>query len=229
MTDAVQGSAPPQGGAAESPTAGPQQGRDGLGPEELARIERTWLSPPGFFGWFTLVNHTSIGKRFIITSLVFFLLSGLLALLMRLQLAQPLNDVLGPEAYNQVMTVHGTAMMFLFAIPAMEGAAIYLAPLMVGARDMAFPRLNAFGYYVYLIGGSLFFLSLPLGLAPDAGWFNYVPLSSKEYAEGYGIDVWTTMITFIEVSALTAAVELIVTILKLRAPGMSLNRMPIFV
>ena len=127
------------------------------------------------------------------------------------------------------MTVHGTAMMFLFAIPAMEGVAIYLAPLMIGARDMAFPRLNAFGYYVYLIGGTTFFASLFLGLAPDAGWFNYVPLSGPEYSPGYGIDVWTTMITFIEVSALTAAVELIVTIFKLRAPGMSLNRMPIFV
>ncbi|TFL18363.1 cytochrome c oxidase subunit I [Jannaschia formosa] len=204
-------------------------GRDGLGEAELAELERTWQSPPGFLAWFTHVNHTNIGRRFIITSLVFFALAGLLALAMRLQLAQPLNDVLGPEAYNQVMTVHGTAMMFLFAIPAMEGAAIYLAPLMVGARDMAFPRLNAFGYYVYLIGGTVFFLSLPFGLAPDAGWFNYVPLSSKEFSAGYGIDVWTTMITFIEVSALTAAVELIVTILKLRAPGMSLDRMPIFV
>lgn len=195
----------------------------------LEELERTWLSPPGFRGWFTHVNHTSIGRRFLITSLVFFLLAGLLGLLMRLQLASPLNDILSPDAYNQIMTVHGTAMMFLFAIPAMEGIAIYLVPLMVGARDMAFPRLNAFGYYVYLIGGITFFASLPLGMAPDAGWFNYVPLSGKEFAEGYGIDIWTTMITFIEVSALTAAVELIVTILKLRAPGMSLNRMPIFV
>ncbi|MBS1303317.1 cytochrome c oxidase subunit I [Loktanella sp. SALINAS62] len=195
----------------------------------LAELEKTWQSPRGFIGWFTHVNHTSIGKRFLITAMVFFLLSGLLALAMRLQLLSPLNDVLDAQTYNQVMTVHGTAMMFLFAIPAMEGIAIYLAPLMVGARDMAFPRLNAFGYYVYLIGGTVFFLSLPFGLAPDAGWFNYVPLSGPEHSAGYGIDVWTTMITFIEVSALTAAVELIVTILKLRVPGMSLNRMPIFV
>ncbi|SFH26883.1 cytochrome c oxidase subunit 1 [Palleronia marisminoris] len=198
-------------------------------PEHLAEIERTWLSPPGFFGWFTHVNHTSIGLRFLVTSLVFFMLAGLLGVAMRLQLLTPLNDFLSPETYNQVMTVHGTAMMFLFAIPAMEGVGIYLAPLMVGARDMAFPRLNAFGYYVYLIGGTTFFASLFLGLAPDAGWFNYVPLSNRDYSEGYGIDVWTTMITFIEVSALTAAVELMVTIFKLRAPGMSLNRMPIFV
>ena len=202
---------------------------DAEGRARLAEIERTWASPKGFFGWFTHVNHTNIGRRFIITSFVFFLLAGLLGLAMRLQLLTPLNDLLTPEQYNQVMTVHGTAMMFLFAIPAMEGIAIYIAPLMVGARDMAFPRLNAFGYYVYLIGGTAFFLSLAFGMAPNAGWFNYVPLSNKEFAPGYGVDIWTTMITFIEVSALTAAIELIVTIFKLRAPGMSLNRMPIFV
>lgn len=203
--------------------------RDDEARERLVRIERTWASPKGFWGWFMPVNHTTIGRRFIVTSFVFFLLAGLLGLAMRLQLLVPLNDLLTPEQYNQFMTVHGTAMMFLFAIPAMEGIAIYIAPLMIGARDMAFPRLNAFGYYVYLIGGTAFFLSLLFGMAPNAGWFNYVPLSNKEFAPGYGVDIWTTMITFIEVSALTAAVELIVTIFKLRAPGMSLNRMPIFV
>lgn len=196
---------------------------------ELDRLEKTWLSPPGFFGWWTHVNHTSIGLRFIVTSFIFFLLSGLLALAMRMQLATPLNNLLDPETYYQVMTVHGTAMMFLFAIPAVEGIAIYLVPLMIGARDMAFPRLNAFGYYVYLIGGVVFFGSLFFGVAPDAGWFNYVPLAGTAFSEGYGIDIWTAMITFIEVSALTAAVELAVTILKLRAPGMSIDRMPIFV
>ena len=200
-----------------------------VGSEAFERIERTWQSPGGFRGWFTQVNHTAVGLRFIVTAFVFFMLSGLLALAMRLQLAMPLNELLSPESYNQVMTVHGTAMMFLFAIPAMEGVAIYIAPLMVGARDMAFPRLNAFGYYVYLIGGTAFFLSLVFGIAPDAGWFNYVPLANKTFSDSYGVDIWTTMITFIEVSALTAAVELIVTILKLRAPGMSLDRMPIFV
>ncbi|MBM9596003.1 cytochrome c oxidase subunit I [Roseitranquillus sediminis] len=209
--------------------ARPLEGSQRDAAAEFAKLERTWQSPEGFLGWFTHVNHTNIGRRFVVTSGVFFLLSGILALIMRLQLLTPLNDVLDPETYSQVMTVHGTAMMFLFAIPAMEGVGIYLVPLMVGARDMAFPRLNAFGYYVYLIGGVTFFVSLPLGLAPNAGWFNYVPLSGREFAEGYGVDIWTTMITFIEISALTAAVELIVTIFKLRVPGMSLNRMPIFV
>jgi cytochrome c oxidase subunit 1 len=193
------------------------------------RLAETWLSPPGFYGWFTHVNQRMIGKRFLITAFVFFLMAGTLGILMRIQLSMPQNSFLGPELYNQIFTVHGTAMMFLFAIPVMEGLAIFLVPMMIGTRDMAFPRLNAFGYYVYLIGGVIFFLSLLLGIAPAAGWFNYVPLASKAYSPGLGIGIWTTMITFIEVSALTAAVELIVTILKLRAPGMSLNRMPLFV
>ena len=194
-----------------------------------AELERTWRSPPGFFRWFTHVNHRNIGKRFIVTSLVFFALGGLLAVVMRLQLAQPAQDVVSTDLYSQLLTMHGTTMMFFFAVPAMEGFAIYFVPLMIGTRDMAFPRLNAFGYYVYLIAGIVLYLSLFLGMAPDAGWFAYVPLAGPEYSPGLRMDVWATMITFIEVSALVAAVELTVTILKQRAPGMSLTRMPLFV
>ena len=198
-------------------------------PDEQARLAQTWRSPSGLLGWFTQVNQRMIGRRFIITGFVFFLLAGLLALAMRLQLAMPQQSLIGPELYNQLFTMHGTAMMFFFAIPVMEGFAIYIVPLMIGTRDMALPRLNAFGYYVYLIGGVVLFASLLLGMAPNAGWFNYVPLAGKAYSPGFGIDIWTTMITFLEVSALTAAVELIVTIFKLRAPGMALHRMPLFV
>jgi cytochrome c oxidase subunit I+III len=192
-------------------------------------LARTWYSPRGFLGWFTQVNQRMIGQRFIVTAFIFFLIAGILALMMRTQLALPLQQFMGPELYNQLFTMHGTMMMFFFAIPVMEGFALYIVPLMIGTRDMAFPRLNAFGYYVYLIGGIVLLSSLLLGTAPDAGWFNYVPLANDIYSSGYGVDIWTTMITFIEVSALTAAVELIVTILKLRAPGMSLDRMPLFV
>ncbi len=194
-----------------------------------AVLRETWRSPPGFIPWFSHVNHTSIGKRFIVTSLIFFLLGGVLALLMRLQLVAPENTLMGPELFNQLFTMHGTTMMFFFAVPAMEGLGIYLIPLMVGTRDMSFPRLNAFGYYVYLYAGITLYASLFLGLAPDAGWFSYVPLANIDHSPGLGVSFWTTMITFIEISALTAAVELIVTILKQRAPGMSLNRMPLFV
>jgi cytochrome c oxidase subunit I+III len=197
--------------------------------EETRRLAETWAAPTGFIGWFTPVNQRIIGRRFIVTAFVYFVLAGLLGLMMRLQLAAPENDLLPPDIYNQFFTVHGTAMMFLFAIPVLEGFALFVVPMMIGTRDMAFPRLNAFGYYVYLIGSGIFFLMLVVGMAPKAGWFNYVPLAGKLYEPGVGVDIWTTMITFIEVSALTAAVELIVTILKLRAPGMTLNRMPVFV
>ncbi|MDQ4075803.1 MAG: cbb3-type cytochrome c oxidase subunit I, partial [Chloroflexota bacterium] len=124
---------------------------------------------------------------------------------------------------------HGTTMMFLFAIPVMEAVGIYLVPLMIGARDMAFPRLNAFGYWVFLIAGLTVWVALLTGNGPDAAWFNYVPLASEEYSPGIGIDVWTTAITFMEIATLVAAVDMVVTILRMRAPGMSLNRMPLFV
>jgi cytochrome c oxidase subunit I+III len=193
------------------------------------RLSRVWLSPPGFFGWFTHVNHRSIGKRYIGTALVFFLLAGLQALVIRTQLASPENDFVTPELYRQLFTMHGVTMMFFFAVPIMEGIGIYLVPLMIGTRDMALPRLNAFGYWIYLIAGVTLYVSFFLGNAPNSGWFNYVPLANERFEPGVGIDVWATMITFIEVAALVAAVELIVTIFKQRAPGMSLNRMPIFV
>ncbi|MBL4833161.1 MAG: cytochrome c oxidase subunit I [Pseudomonas sp.] len=197
--------------------------------EATATLDRTWLSPPGFVSWFTHVNHRKIGYRFIITSLIFFALAGVLALMMRLQLMSPENSLLGPELFNQFFTMHGTTMMFLFAVPIMEGMGIYLVPLMIGTRDMAFPRLNAFGYYVYLTAGVVLFASLFIGMAPAAGWFAYVPLAGKAFSPEVGMDVWTTLITFIEISALTAAVELVSTIFKQRAPGMSLDRMPLFV
>ncbi len=200
-----------------------------LSPKEKAILERTWSSPKGFLSWFTHVNHRSMGKRYIITALVFFLLGGLEALVIRMQLASPEGALVDPETYRQLFTMHGLTMMFFFAVPVMEGVAIYLVPLMIGARDMSFPRLNAFGYYVYLISGIGLYASFFLGIAPDAGWFNYVPLAGKEYSPGPNIDIWATMVTFIEVAALVAAVELIVTIFKQRAPGMSLDRMPLFV
>jgi cytochrome c oxidase subunit I+III len=197
--------------------------------QDRERMDRVWRSPPGFFAWFTHVNHRSIGKRYVITAFVFFLLAGLQAVVMRTQLAAPENDLVSAELYRQFFTMHGLTMMFFFAVPVMEGIGIYLVPLMIGTRDMAFPRLNAFGYYVYLIAGVVLYASFFAGMAPNSGWFNYVPLATREFEPGIGIDVWATMITFIEVAALVAAVELIVTILKQRAPGMSLNRMPIFV
>jgi cytochrome c oxidase subunit I+III len=196
---------------------------------EREMLDRTWDSPRGFLGWFAHVNHRSIGRRFIITAFIFFILAGLQALVMRLQLASPDGTLVDPDTYQQLFTMHGTTMMFFFAVPVMEGFAMYLVPLMIGTRDMAFPRMNAFGYYVYLIAGIVLYVAFFLGMAPDAGWFSYPPLALRSFSPGLRVDFWATMVTFIEVSALVAAVEMIVTIFKQRAPGMTLNRMPLFV
>ncbi|HJR09217.1 MAG TPA: cytochrome c oxidase subunit I [Pyrinomonadaceae bacterium] len=194
-----------------------------------AELERTWHDDPGLWGWLTSVNHKSIGKRFIVTAFIFFLLGGLLALLMRLQLARPENTLLGPDLYNQIFTMHGTTMMFLFAIPVMEAMGVYLVPLMVGTRNIAFPRLAAFSYWIYLFGGIALYVFFFLNIGPDAGWFAYVPLSGPEFSPGKRVDIWSQLINFTEISALAASIELIVTTFKLRAPGMSVNRIPIFV
>jgi cytochrome c oxidase subunit I+III len=193
------------------------------------QLAETWAEPEGLLGWFCCVHHTTIGRRFIITAFIFFLLGGIEAMLMRIQLARPENDFLGPDLYNQVFTMHGTTMMFLFAVPIMEALGVFLVPLMIGTRNIAFPRLNAFGYYIYLFGGIFLYVMFLLNTGPDTGWFSYVPLAGPEYAPGKRADVWAQLITFTELSALVVAVELIVTVFKLRAPGMSLNRIPLFV
>lgn len=198
--------------------------------ERRDRLARTWAEPRGFWGWFKHVHHTSIGKRYIITAFIFFLLGGVLALLMRIQLARPESHFLGPDKYNQIFTVHGANMMFLFAVPMMfEALAVYFVPLMVGARNIAFPRLNAYSYYLYAIGGIFLWTAFILNIGPDVGWFAYVPLSGPDFTPGKRADVWAQMITFTEVSALAVAVEIVVTVMRLRAPGMTLNRIPMFV
>jgi cytochrome c oxidase subunit I+III len=192
---------------------------------ELTRI---WQSDPGWKGWFTTVNHNDLGRMFMGTAIVFFLIGGILAMLIRAQLATPRSAFMGPEVYAQVFTMHGTIMMFLFAIPLIEGAAIYFLPKMLGARDLAFPRLTAFGYWCYVFGGSMLLFAMFAGIAPDSGWFLYPPLSSTLGSPGINSDFWLIGITFVEISAISAAVEITVTILRYRAPGMSLDKMPIF-
>jgi len=196
----------------------------------LEKLERIWRDPSGFWGWFTHVNHRSIGKRYMVTAFAFFLAGGVLAALMRIQLARPENHFLSPDLYNQIFTVHGSTMMFLFAVPMMfEALAVYLVPLMVGNRNICFPRLNAYSYYVYLVGGLLLYSGLFTNTGPDVGWFAYVPLSGPDFTPGKRADIWAQMITFTELSALAVAVEVVITAFKMRAPGMSLNRIPIFV
>ncbi|CAN5563650.1 cytochrome c oxidase subunit I [soil metagenome] len=192
-------------------------------------LAETWGTPRGIVSWISQVNHKAVGLRFIITAFIFFVIAGLDSLVMRSQLARPEQNLVSPETYNQLFTMHGTTMMFLFAVPMMEGLGIYFVPLMIGARDMAFPRLNTFGYWVFLLAGATLYFGFAIGSAPDGGWFAYVPLTGEEFSPTLGMDFWTAAITFLEISALVAAVELIVTILKMRAPGMSLSRMPVFV
>ncbi|WP_427024221.1 cytochrome c oxidase subunit I [Aureimonas ureilytica] len=210
--------------------AAPSKGQGGtpLSPAALhLALERIWHTPPGW-GRLSAVNHTVIGRRFIVAAFVFFAIGGVLAMLIRAQLASPHSAFVGPDLYNQIFTMHGTVMMFLFAIPMFEGVAMYFLPKLLGARDLAFPRLSAFGFWCYVFGGSILIGAMLAGYAPDSGWFMYTPLSSGQYSPGINADVWLLGITFVEISAMGAAIELTVSILKFRAPGMSLARMPLF-
>lgn len=197
--------------------------------EQRSLLADAWRDPPGLWGWLCAVNHKSIGLRFIVTAFGFFAAGGLLAAAMRLQLAKADNTLMGPDLYNQVFTMHGSTMMFLFAVPVMQAVSVYLVPLMVGTRSVAFPRMNAYAYWVYLFGGLMLWTAFALNIGPDAGWFAYVPLSGPEYSPGKRVDFWAQLITFTELSALLEAVILITTVFKLRAPGMTLNRLPLFV
>ncbi len=210
---------------ARSDTRDTELGRPLVG----AALEDTWATPSGFWGALSTVDHKIIGRRYILTAFVFLAMGGVLAMLIRLQLARPEARLLSPDRYNQIFTMHGANMMFLFAVPVMEAMAVYLVPLMVGTRNIAFPRLNAFSYWIYLAGGLLLWIAFALDMGPDVGWFAYVPLSGPQYAAGKRADIWAQMITFTELSALAVAVELVVTIFKQRAPGMTLDRIPLFV
>jgi cytochrome c oxidase subunit I+III len=202
---------------------------DPLAVDDTRLLDRTWHSPRGIKNWFGNIHHKEIGRRYVKTGFALFLLAGLEALAVRLQLAVPENNLLGPELYREMFTMHGSTMMFLYAVPIMQGIGIYLVPLMIGNRELALPRLNAFGYYCYLIGAIVLYVAFLIGIAPNSGWFSYPPLTRPEHERGLNIDVYTSTVTLLEVAALVAAVGLIATILKNRAPGMSLNRMPLFV
>jgi cytochrome c oxidase subunit I+III len=194
---------------------------------ELAELEAVWARPKG---WRILsdVNNTVIGYFYIATAFLFFLLAGVLGLLMRIQLAVPDNTFLDQGTYNQVFTMHGTVMMFLFAVPAVEAIGILLLPQMLGARDLPFPRLGAYAFWAYLVGGLVFFCTLFFDVAPDGGWFMYPPLTGMRFSPGLGADFWLLGIGFIEISAIAGAIEIIVGVLRTRAPGMTLAKMPLF-
>ncbi|WP_071468772.1 cytochrome c oxidase subunit I [Roseinatronobacter thiooxidans] len=191
-------------------------------------LTRVWRNDRGLWGQITAVNHTTLGLRFMGTALVFFAIGGILSMLIRAQLATHQGAFLDTALYNQIFTMHGSIMMFLFAIPMLEGLGIWLLPKLLGTRDMAFPRLTALGYWCYLFGGLIMLTALLFGVAPHDGWFMYTPLSDATHSPGINADVWLLGVTFVEISAVAAAVEITVTILRQRAPGMKLTEMPLF-
>jgi cytochrome c oxidase subunit I+III len=195
---------------------------------ELEALQRAWEPPKGWRR-LTAVNNTAIGLYYLATALLFFVLAGVLALIMRTQLAVPGNTLVDAATYNQLFTMHGTVMMFLFAVPVVEAVAVWLLPGMLGARDLPFPRLSAYAFWAYAMGGLAFFCTVFFGASPDGGWFMYPPLTSKAHSPGIGAGWWLLGIGFIEISAIAGAIELIIGILFTRAPGMSLMKMPLFV
>jgi cytochrome c oxidase subunit I+III len=192
------------------------------------RLKAVWETPDTLFGRLATVDHKTIGKRYLATAFVFLLLGGLEAAAMRAQLARPDSKLLSPEAYNQLFSMHGTTMIFWYASPILSGFSNYLVPLMIGARDMAFPRLNAFSYWSFLLSGLLIYASALGGVMPHGGWFAYVPYTNAQYSPGLNMDFYALALLFLTISTTAGAINFIVTIFKTRCPGMSVSRMPLF-
>ncbi|MCW8193874.1 cytochrome c oxidase subunit I [Proteobacteria bacterium 005FR1] len=191
-----------------------------------ARLAKPWEAPPGWRYW-SAVNNTEVGLWYTVGAFIFFLFAGVLALLMRTQLSVPGNDFLSAETYNQFFTLHGSIMMFLFGVPIFEAFSIMILPQILGARDLPFPRLSAYGFWCFVIGGIFVCGSVFFDAAPRGGWFMYPPLTTK-YQEGIGADIWLLGLSFIEIASIAAAVELIVGVLKTRPPGMRINMIPLY-
>jgi cytochrome c oxidase subunit I+III len=194
--------------------------------EQEQRLIRTWSSKKGWRYW-SDVNNTEVGIWYTTAAFCFFLFAGVLALLMRVQLAVPNNNFLSAQLYNQIFTLHGSVMMFLFAVPIFEAFSIMVLPQMLGARDLPFPRLSAYGFWSFIIGGVFVCGSIFFKAAPEGGWFMYPPLTTR-YQPGVGADIWLLGLSFIEIASIAAAVELIVGALKCRPPGMRINLIPLY-
>ena len=213
------GGPPPSGD--ETPTV--------VEPMTSDELDRLWADPPGLWGRLTAVQNDTIGRRLMLTGFFFLLLGGSFdSLVMRAQLTFPELNLIGPQLYNELFTNHGSVTMFLVILPIFEGFAIMVLPLILGTREMPFPRLGAFGYWTFLIGGLMYYSSTLFQLVPDAGWFAYTPLSTAEFSPDAAIDFWIIGLTVAEIGAIAAAVEIIIGVCKMRAPGMTLSRMPLF-
>ena len=192
------------------------------------RLKAIFETPKNLYGQLSTVDHKEIGIRYMWTTLLYFAAAGIMALVMRTQLATPENTFVSEQTYNQLFTSHGTVMIFFFITPMWAGFANFFVPLQIGARDMAFPRMNALSYWLLLLSGAFFFGSFAVGQAPAGGWFAYTPLTEKQYLPDLGIDFWSLGLMFLTVSSTVGGINLIVTILKMRCPGMSLNRLPMW-
>lgn len=199
-------------------------------PETISerRLEEIWERPHCLWGWLASVDHKEIGHRYIATAVLFLLVGGIEALILRLQLARPDQALVTPEVFNQIFTMHGATMIYWYAAPILSGFANYLIPLMIGARDMAFPRANAVSYWMFLFSGLMLYGSAALRQSPDGGWFAYTPMTNAQYSPGLGLDFFAFSLIFLTISTTVGAINFIVTIFRLRAPGMAINRMPLF-
>jgi cytochrome c oxidase subunit I+III len=210
-------------------TASPPVSRPHAGGGSSAEPAAPSSRATGLYVWVTTVDHKRIGILYLLTALFFFAVGGVEALVMRLQLARPNSAIVSPDTFNALFTMHGTTMIFLVAMPALAGFANYIVPLMIGARDMAFPRLNAFAYYLLPLGGLLLHFSVLAGGAPTSGWFSYAPLSETPYSSTMGTDYWILALLVLGIGSVSTAINLIATILTLRAPGLTMQRLPLFV
>jgi cytochrome c oxidase subunit I+III len=192
-----------------------------------SRLQSLWETKPGVIGWLSSVDHKEIGLRYIVTAFIFLIVGGLEALVFRIQLAWPNQTFLTPTQYNQLFTMHGATMILWYAFPILTGFSVYLQPLVLGTRDMAMPRLNAFTYWVFLFSGIYLYVGFALGSAPNDGWFNYVPYASRHFNPGLNIDFYALANILLGVSTTLGSINFVVTILHMRAPGMSINRMAI--
>lgn len=196
---------------------------------EISLPDTSMSTSQGLLQWISSVDHKQIGIMYLLLSLLFMLLGGTAALLFRIQLAVPENHFLSPEMYDQLFTMHGTTMIFFVLTPAILGFSVYFSPLMIGANEMAFPRLNAFSLWIAFFGGLLLYFSFLAGGAPDAGWFNYAPLNQRPFSNTTGIDYYCIGLLLAGSGTVATSINLIVTIVKYRAPGMTYKRMPVFV
>src|SRR6201996_483286 len=210
-------------GYARTPDAAPAT------PALERRLHQIWETAPGLYGWLATVDHKEIGLRYIVTAFLFLIAGGLEALVFRVQLSWSNLHVLTPEQYDQLFTTHGMTMIFLYAGPVLSGFSNYLWPLLLGARDMALPRLNALSYWIYLFAGLFLYAAFAAGFGPNDGWFNYVPYAARAYNNGPNIDFYSLGMILLGISTTVGSINFVVTFLRMRAPGMSINRVPILV